>query len=325
MLAIPDALAVLALALAIDAVVGDPQWIWRALPHPVVLIGRVIAFIERHGNKPEFGTGVRRGFGVLCVCVLLLLCGGIGWAIEAVLAQFAGGSIVLAVCASILLAQNSLVRHVAAVARGLGESLESGRTAVSMIVGRNPSKLDEAGVARAAIESDAENFSDGLVAPAFWFALAGLPGILAYKALNTADSMIGHKSERYRAFGEAAARLDDLANYLPARIAGLLIVLAAPAGAGSPGRAIRVMMRDARRLASPNAGYPEAAMAGALDRALAGPRHYAGGIVEGEWLNEGAPAEATASDIRLAVRITWAAWAILLAATIAAAIVIVML
>ncbi|PTW60385.1 adenosylcobinamide-phosphate synthase [Breoghania corrubedonensis] len=322
MLLPPDTLAVLALALAIDAIIGDPRRIWRILPHPVVLIGRAIAFMEARANRIEYGERTRSVSGALCILALLLVCIGTGFALEWGLARLSAGPVVLAVLASILLAQNSLVSHVAAVARGLGESLASGRAAVSMIVGRDPSVLDEAAVARAAIESDAENFSDGLVAPAFWFAVAGLPGILAYKALNTADSMIGHKSERYRAFGQAAARLDDLANYVPARIAGLLIVIAASAGGGSPGRALRVMIRDARRLASPNAGFPEAAMAGALNRALAGPRHYADGIVEGEWLNEGAPADAKATDIHRAVKITWGAWTVLFAMTATAAAII---
>ena len=321
MLVSSDALAVLALALAIDAIVGDPRWLWHAVPHPVVLIGRLIAFFERYGNRAEFGYRRRRVFGALCVLALLLVCIGIALAIQMALGLISGGNIVLAVLASVLLAQNSLVRHVGAVARGLDENLEKARAAVAMIVGRDVTVLDAEAVARAAIESDAENFSDGLVAPAFWFAVAGLPGLLAYKVLNTADSMIGHKSERYRAFGEAAARLDDVANFLPARIAGLLVVLAAPAGGGSWRSAIRVMMRDARRLASPNAGYPEAAMAGALNRALAGPRRYAGGIVEGEWLNENASAETSSTDIRRALRITWAAWAILLVVTLAAAFV----
>jgi adenosylcobinamide-phosphate synthase len=175
--------------------------------------------------------------------------------------------------------------------------------AVSRIVGRDPEALDEAGVCRAAIESTAENFSDGIVAPAFWYLIAGLPGILAYKAVNTADSMIGHRSDRYRAFGWAAARLDDLLNYIPARISGALLTAAAPAVGGSAKGALNAMLRDARKHRSANAGWPEAAMAGALGLALAGPRIYASGRVEDAWMNASGRPNAKPSDIASALRL----------------------
>jgi adenosylcobinamide-phosphate synthase len=214
------------------------------------------------------------------------------------------GLLPLALLASTLLAQRSLHEHVAAVAHGLETGgLTEGRKAVSMIVGRNPDSLDEAGVSRAAIESLSENFSDGVVAPAFWLGVAGLPGIIMYKAINTADSMIGHKTPRHLAFGWASARLDDLVNLPASRLTALLIVAAAALDrdADAPG-AWRAVRRDARRHRSPNAGWPEAAMAGALGLRLAGPRIYGDVTVEDGWMGDGR-AEATAADIRRGLRL----------------------
>ncbi|MBV9078242.1 MAG: cobalamin biosynthesis protein CobD, partial [Methylobacteriaceae bacterium] len=218
------------------------------------------------------------------------------------------GAILLALAASVLLAQQSLFLHVRAVERAFAAGgLPAARRAVSMIVGRDPDRLDDAGVARAAIESCAENFSDGVVAPAFWFALGGLPGLLVYKAVNTADSMVGHLSERHRAFGWASARLDDVLNLAPARLAGLLVALAAPAGGGRIGPALAVMERDARLHRSPNAGWPEAAMAGALGLALGGPRVYAAGPVDEPMLNAAGRRDAAPGDIGRALRVMAAA------------------
>jgi adenosylcobinamide-phosphate synthase len=201
-----------------------------------------------------------------------------------------------------LLAQRSLYDHVSAVATALDRyGLDGGREAIRHIVGRDSQSLDEDGVGRAAIESLAENFSDGVVAPVFWFLVLGLPGICAYKAVNTLDSMIGHRSDRYRAFGWAAARLDDVANLVPARLAGLLIAIAAVLTTRASGKdALMTMVRDARKHRSPNAGWPEAAMAGALDLSLAGPRQYGGERVEDAWIGEGSE-DAGANDIRRAL------------------------
>jgi adenosylcobinamide-phosphate synthase len=205
--------------------------------------------------------------------------------------------------ASTLLAQRSLDAHVLAVANALEqEGVEAGRRAVSMIVGRDTAALDEAGVSRAAIESLAENFSDGVVAPLFWLLVAGLPGIFGYKAINTADSMIGHKTDRYLAFGWASARVDDLVNLPASRLAALWLVLAAAALSGlSPRGAIAAMRRDANGHRSPNAGWPEAAVAGALGLRLAGPRAYDGAMVDDHWIGDGRET-ASARDIRLALR-----------------------
>jgi adenosylcobinamide-phosphate synthase len=210
--------------------------------------------------------------------------------------------------ASILLAQRSLYDHVARVSHGFAEGgVDGARRAVSMIVGRDPESLDEAGICRAAIESAAENFSDGVVAPVFWFVLFGLPGLVIYKAVNTADSMIGHRSPRHLAFGWASARLDDLLNLAPARLAGLLVALGAIAVRASPMEALAVMWRDARLHRSPNAGWPEAAMAGALGLALAGPRRYASGVVDDPYLNAEGRQEAKPQDIDRALTVMLAA------------------
>jgi adenosylcobinamide-phosphate synthase len=220
--------------------------------------------------------------------------------------------------ASSLLAFRGLYDAVRAVARGLAESLEAGRAAVSQIVGRDPASLDAAGVARAAAESAAENFSDGFVAPVFWFLLLGLPGLLAYKAVNTLDSMIGHRNARFEAFGKVAARLDDAVNFLPARLAGLFFVLAALLlPAASAAGAWRAMLRDAPRHRSPNAGWQEAALAGALGLALAGPRQYGGQLVEDHWMGDGRSA-VTAADLGRVLDLYLSAGALLFAAVIAA-------
>src|SRR6185436_6153403 len=206
------------------------------------------------------------------------------------------------------IAQRSLYQHVARVRSAFTDGgLAEARRAVSMIVGREPDQLDEAGVCRAAIESCAENFSDGVVAPVFWLALFGLPGLIAYKAINTADSMIGHRSPRYLSFGWASARLDDLVNLIPARLSGLLVAMVAPIAGGTTGTALRVMWRDAAKHRSPNAGWPESATAGALGLALAGPRRYGEQIVDDPLLNAEARKDAAPVDIGRALKLLVAA------------------
>jgi adenosylcobinamide-phosphate synthase len=237
------------------------------------------------------------------VAMIALIAGSvlIGWILHSLLAWVPLGWIVEALLASTLIAQNSLYRHVARVAAALDkDGLAGGRAAVAEIVGRDPNSLDEAGVARAAIESLAENFSDGVTAPLFWGAIAGLPGVLAYKAINTADSMIGHRTPRHEDFGWAAARLDDFVNILPARLAGLVIAAASALLRGQPVQALRAMWRDAPKHRSFNAGWPEAAMAGALGLALNGPRVYDGELVNDPWMGDGR-ADATSFDIRNAL------------------------
>lgn len=304
MLIWPDALLILLGALAIDAVVGDPAWLWRRLPHPVTAFGAAIDALDRCFNRSDRSPGWRRGAGILCLGVLVLTAGLLGTGLELILRGVDGGKLLIALIAAVFLAQRSLYDHVATVRDAFSTGgIEQARRAVAMIVGRDPASLDEAGICRAAIESCAENFSDGVVAPAFWFALLGLPGLLIYKAVNTADSMIGHRTERHEAFGWAAARFDDLLNLVPARLSGLLVGLAAPVARGNSLSALRSMMRDAKLHRSPNAGWPESAMAGALQLALAGPRRYAECTVDDPFLNPDGRRDARPDDISRALRV----------------------
>ncbi|WP_029065570.1 adenosylcobinamide-phosphate synthase CbiB [Labrenzia sp. DG1229] len=298
MLIYDNALWLLLAALLLDALIGDPDWLWRRLPHPVVGIGRIISILDDSLNRPTMTARQRKAGGLITLLLLVLGGLGLGSALESISGQIPFGDILIVIVTTVFIAQNSLYRHVAAVRDGLEQSgLEGGRKAVAMIVGRDPNQLDEAGVSRAAIESCAENFSDGVVAPVFWFALFGLPGLLAYKAVNTADSMIGHKNETYREFGWASARFDDLINLPASRLSGLFIALSAPLAYGSPRKSLTCIIRDAGMHRSPNAGWPEAAMAGALDIALAGPRVYPGHTVDDPYLNEAGRKDATANDI----------------------------
>ncbi len=297
-----DPLLLLLAALAFDAAVGDPASLFRRVPHPVVLVGMLIGRLERRLIRQDYSDRDRRLGGIATVVVVLIIAAGVGIGVDAAAAEWPLGAIAEVALLTALLAQRSLYDHVAAVAMALERyGLDGGREAIRHIVGRDPQSLDEDGVGRAAIESLAENFSDGVVAPVFWFLVLGLPGICAYKAVNTLDSMIGHRSDRYRAFGWAAARLDDLANLVPARLAGLLIAIAAVLTPRASGKdALMVMIHDARKHRSPNAGWPEGAMAGALDLSLAGPRQYGGERVEDAWIGEGSE-DAGADDIRRAL------------------------
>lgn len=299
-------LAICAVALLVEALVGYPPLVFRRIGHPVTWIGAALASLDRL-NRDADSVRSRRARGASALAALLALCGGLALALHAVaftVLPAAFAILLLGCLASACLAQRSLDSHVHAVAVALeGHGLEAGRSAVSMIVGRDTRDLDAAGVARAAIESLAENFADGIVAPAFWLALGGLPGGVVYKAINTADSMIGHRTSRHAAFGFAAAKLDDIANWPAARLAALWIVAASAATPGASATdAWRIMRRDARGHASPNAGWPEAAMAGALGIRLGGSRFYAGRLVEDAAMGDG-PASADAATIRRALRL----------------------
>ncbi|WP_293576881.1 adenosylcobinamide-phosphate synthase CbiB [Phaeobacter sp.] len=287
--------ALLVPALILDAIFGEPNWLWSRLPHPAVLMGKAVGYLDRRLNH---GTSKKiKGVGAL----VALVSGAalLGW----VLSFF--GPFVEILIAAILLAQRSLCDHVSAVAQGLRQSLADGRFAVSMIVSRDTATMTGPQVARSAIESGAENFSDGLVAPAFWFILAGLPGILIYKITNTADSMIGYKTPRHQDFGWAAARFDDLLNLIPARLSAVLIALV-----GGQLRHWRAIAADARKHRSPNAGWPEAAMARSIDVSLAGPRSYDGEMQSFPWVNEGGSKSSNAHSIERAVSVLWQAWAV---------------
>lgn len=303
MLLFSDAALLLALALLLDALVGDPDWLWRRLPHPVTLFGKIIDIADQDFNTPDLSQRLRRIYGALFLAALVACALLIGFLLEAILRGLPFGEIGIVAIAAVFLAQNSLYRHVAAVRDGLvHEGLAGGRRAVAMIVGRDPEQLDESGVARAAIESCAENYADGVTAPAFWFLLFGLPGLIAYKAVNTADSMIGHKTERHGAFGWASARFDDLVNLPASRLAGLTLVCAAPFLGRKLTACFAIMRRDAPQHRSPNAGWPEAAMAAVLGVALAGRRVYPGYTVDDPFIHDEGRKTLTAGDISRALK-----------------------
>jgi adenosylcobinamide-phosphate synthase len=311
------------LALLIELIVGYPDRLLRAIGHPVTWMGQLIAALDRALNHESTSDTKRRAAGTLALVVIIGLPAIVGYLVERIVLLLPLGVVLAAILASTLLAQRSLREHVARVAAALEHGgVAAGREALSHIVGRDPDTLDEAGVARAAIESLAENFSDGVVAPAFWLGIAGLAGGAAYKAINTADSMIGHRTPRHDAFGWATARFDDLVNLPASRLSALLLVAAAAASPGAAaGNAWRSVLRDARRHRSPNAGCPEAAMAGALGLALAGPRVYGGVKVEDAIMGDGRR-EATAADIRAALRLYSRADAMLIALAAAVALLV---
>ena len=291
------------LALLIEITIGYPDRLARSIGHPVTWMGRLISWLEERLNRganPE----ARRRWGAVTMLVLLLVVGVVAFLIEWGLLLLPFGMIVLALVASTLLSQRSLFVHVAGVADALDEGgVAAGREAVAHLVGRDTAELDEAGVARAAIETLAENFSDGVVAPSLWMVITGLPGAALYKAINTADSMIGHRNERYRDFGRTAAQLDDLVNLPASRLSAFLVIAAAYFTKGaSASAALHAMRWDASRHDSPNAGYPEAAMAGALGLSLGGPRSYDGAPSDGAWMGDGRR-EANAGDIRAALEL----------------------
>ena len=292
-----------------ELAIGYPDRLVRAIGHPVMWIGSLISLLDRTLNRATASDITRRILGCFALAILIGVPAALACIIEMLLAGLPWGMFAVAILASTLFAQRSLASHVKAVADALDrEGLSAGRRAVSRIVGRDPERLDEAGVSRAAIESLAENFSDGVVAPAFWLAAAGLTGGVAYKAANTADSMIGHRTPRHEAFGWAAARFDDLVNLPASRLTALLIVLAALVTPGARAAAAwRAIWRDAGKHRSPNAGWPEAAMAGALGLALAGPRVYGGIKVDDAFMGEGGRRDANAADIRRALRLYWTA------------------
>ncbi len=292
-------LDILLIALLIDAVIGDPDWLWKKLPHPAALMGMAVGALDK-----AFNNGLQRRLkGALVLAVLVLAANVI--ALNVILLPQADYFVIA--LTTVLLAQNSLARHIKAVATSLKSNLSDGRKSVSVIVSRDTSQLDKSDISRAAIESAAENFSDALVAPVFWALLFGLPGIMAYKMINTADSMIGYRNDTYKDFGWAAARLDDLVNWIPARISGLLIA----ASHGSL-KAVKLMLRDARLHRSPNAGWPESAAAAVLGVAISGPRTYDGVATDQPYVNVEGRHDLDATDIDRAVKVIWRGWTLLL-------------
>lgn len=295
----PVAEPVALVALALDAAIGWPAWLYRRIGHPIGLFARMLDGCEQAWNRPDRSFASRRTLGVLTMALLIGTVGGASWLLQRAVLEGLGpvGWLVSALLAFPALAQRSLDDHVRAVALALEQrDLPTARTAVAQIVGRDPDALDAAGVSRAAIESLSESFCDGVAAPLFWLLVLGLPGVWMYKAINTADSMIGHREERWRAFGWAAARIDDAVNLIPARLAGMVICLAA-------GKGWRTMARDAGKHSSPNAGWTEAAMAGALDLRLVGPVAYDGVLYDKPWIGARGRSDAGAADIRRALAI----------------------
>jgi len=279
--------------MALDAIFGEPKWLWDRLPHPAVFIGRAIARADARFNR----SSARTAKGVLLVEALLL------GALSAGLAISLLGWLAEALCAAVLLAHRSLVDHVRRVAEDLRDGLAQGRRAVAMIVGRDTAQMDAPAISRAAIESAAENLSDGVLSPILWFAIGGLPAMLAYKAINTADSMIGYLTPHHREFGWAAAKLDDVLNWAPARLTALLILLSHGALRHWPD-----VRREAPQHRSPNAGWPESALAHALGIALSGPRAYDGELREFPFVNPQGARDLGAEDIERAIRALWRVW-----------------
>lgn len=288
----------IALAWIFEALFGWPAWLYAGIKHPVVWIGTLIAIADKALNRNHFSHTVRYVLGALASLALIALTTTLAALIAWACHHWVWGVAIEAVIASSLIATRSLYDHVDAVVRPLlAGDLAQARQAVAQIVGRDPERLDAAGIARASLESLAENASDGVIAPIFWGVIFGLPGIVAYKTINTLDSMIGHKSARYHAFGGFAARLDDAVNLIPARLTGVLFALA-----GWSGQALRIMVRDAHRHRSPNAGWSESALAGVLGIRLSGPRAYGEGVRDEPWLNEDAP-DPNASHVKQGLKL----------------------
>ena len=298
---------ILLIALVLDWYIGEPDFLWSRLPHPVALFGKAVSFVDRNFNTEEKNAETRYKAGALSIAALIILSAAFGIVLEILFSQIQPlGYLLEVLIVFSLLAQKSLFDHVRAVATGLRENgLDGGRDAVAMIVGRDPDLLDRDGVCRAAIESLAENFSDGVLAPAFWYLIFGLPGIIVYKMINTADSMIGYKSEKYLDFGRSAAQIDDLANWLPARISAFVISIAVflLKGLGAMQNSLATAFRDSGLHRSPNAGWPEAAMAGAAEIALGGPRIYSHETVEQAWINSNGKRVLDIADIENCLRI----------------------
>ena len=297
-------LLVLILAIMVDAVAGDPRWLYSRIPHPIVVIGHQIELLDRFLNQTHYSPVTRKLLGVISILIIVSSAWLVGWLISWSCNQVSFGVVLQALAVSIFLAQNSLYQHVASVAKACkADDLVDARSQISHIVGRDPNSLDQRAIGRAAIESLSENFSDGVVAPIFWYVVGGLPALIAYKALNTSDSMIGYLTDKYADFGWCAARFDDAANFIPARLSAFIITIAAfiiPSAAGNS--AFTTAIRDAKKHRSKNAGWPEAAMAGALGIKIAGPRNYDGILVEDAWMGNGI-ANVDASHIFMALRI----------------------
>lgn len=303
-----DHIYVLLLALIMDAVLGDPRWLYSRINHPVVIIGTLIRFLDKRLNKSKYTKSIRKFLGIISISIILGGTWFLGEGIEMAVQDLTFGFVIQAIIVSIFLAQNSLYRHVAAVANACkSKNLSDARKEICHIVGRDPASLDKPAICRASIESLSENFCDGVIAPVVWYLICGLPGLLAYKALNTSDSMVGYLNSQYEDYGWCTARLDDLANFVPARLSAISISVASLlVPLANPLSSIRAGFRHAHLHRSVNAGWPEAAMAGALGIRIAGPRHYSGKLVDDAWMGDGR-ADVGPSDIMKGLRIYFVA------------------
>ncbi len=285
-------LAVVLVALLVEAAAGYPHALFRAIGHPVTWMGRLIRLLDERMNQPALSEAARRRKGVIALVVLLVVSPVPVFILQDLMRGLLPDALAvlpLGIVASTMIAQRSLYSHVRAVAEALQKGgLDAGRRAVSKIVGRDPETLDESAVVRAAIESLAENFSDGVVAPVFWGCLLGLPGMVAHKAINTADSMIGHLSPRYASFGRASAKLDDWVNMVPARLSAVYLAASCLLRRDADAKlSWTIATEHSHRHRSPNAGWPEGATAGALGIKLAGPRSYGGRVTEDRFIGRG--------------------------------------
>ena len=314
--------ALVALALVVEYFLGYPQALFNVIGHPVLWIGILIAYFDEGLNDPDLQASDQRNHGIFAIVAICIVVGVPALAVAKLLANLTFGWIINIALATTMIAQKSLRDHVSAVARTLPQSIADARKHVGKIVGRDPNELNESDIAKAALESLAENTADGITAPIFWYAIFGLPGIVIYKAINTADSMIGHKSEKYLHFGRAAAKLDDVVNWPASRLTGLLFAAAAWFKSKTRAKAaLTAMWRDASKHQSPNAGWPEAAMAGALDLKFGGPREYDGETVELAYMGDGR-AQLNASDIEMGIELYDRALLILLAVAVVLAMIL---
>ena len=281
-----DLLIVIFIAVIVDAIWGDDHWIWRKFKHPVALVGRFINFLDVEFNRNEFSESSRTFNGFIVIIMSIIIIWFLSSIIEGLLFGNIIGNLILGLIISILLAGKSLFVHVKDIYDDfMRDDLDNAKINLSKIVSRKVDEYDESAITRGAIESLSENLSDGYVAPLFWLLIAGLPGIFIYKFINTADSMIAYKNDKYHNFGKCTAYLDDILNFIPARLSSLLQVFASFVLKENWQQALLCIKQDASKSPSPNSGWPESAMAGALDISLGGDNFYDGELIKSDWIN----------------------------------------
>ena len=294
---------VIIIAVLVDAYAGDEHLLWRKVPHPIIYIGRYINFLDIEFNRKEFSDKSKFFNGFLVIFISVIGLYFLTRILEDLLLNNTFGYIILGFLVSILLSGKSLFSHVKSIYDDLmRDDIQSAKSNLSKIVSRDVDKLDESSITRGSIESLSENFCDGYISPIFWFLVLGFPGVVIYKFISTADSMIGYKNEKYIKFGKCAAKIDDIMNFVPARISSLFIVLATYLLKENWKSAIQITKIDAKKSSSPNSGWPESSMAGALDIALGGSNYYENKFVNSEWINASAAKEIDSDHI---IRALW--------------------